>query len=144
MFPVTTGYAASWAVLGLLQAQEAPSTPRMILPKYGSQCGVGEISLKNTAPASRICTSPTSVCWALLLGIQPDLQKQLFCEVGGWAEAGRPLPASEQLSEAMTSLPCLLQCGPLCYPERSRGSHQGFARVSTGCWGWPNAAGVDH
>lgn len=49
MFLMTTGYAASRAALGLLSVQETISTPRKVLPRTGSQCGVGEASLKNVA-----------------------------------------------------------------------------------------------
>lgn len=100
MFLMTTGYVASWVALGLPSAQVTPSTPRKVLPRAGSQCGVGETSLKNVARLPESALAPLQSDHSCL-EFQPYLQKQLHCEVQGGAEAGRPLPASKWLSEAM-------------------------------------------
>lgn len=55
-----------------------------------------EFTLAPLQPAKHSC-----------LKVQLNHTKQLLCEVQGLAGAGRPLPTSELLSEAMTSLPSL-------------------------------------
>lgn len=67
------------------------STPRKVLPKAGDQCKVGETSLDMLPRLPESAPAPLESSEHSCLEFQPDLRKQLLCEVRGCAEAGRPL-----------------------------------------------------
>lgn len=144
MFLVTTGYGASWQPWACSQSKKHVPLSGRFLPRAGSQCGVGETSLKTVSRLPESALAPLQPAEHSCLEFQPDLQKQLPCGVQRWAEAGDVFPLLSGFQRLCSDFISLLQCRSLCYPEYLRCGSPSIARMSMDCWGQLNTAGVGH
>lgn len=125
---------ASQVVLALLQAHVVPPTPSKPSLEAGGGRGKKNLPYKMLPGPLEFTLAPLPCLLNIPACDSGRGSKQLFCEGPGLAGAGGPLPTSEPLSEAVTSLP--RPCWLLGGQEGGQwlGLSEGLAQSTEGRW----------